>query len=219
MAAAQGCELNSDRTFARRHEEEVELPDPVKVEVMREMEDRRETTETQSERGRKRKRFSASSNLRISGPLWLLPVLAFSFSAQAQDEEPARPRKQDQKKHLPKTLSRKTIRNDSQANLVISRQELLSEPSKEGQLTPCPRVALYFERAKTVGIKVFSVRPESLFSKLGIKSGDVIRRINGEDIDSPDKAFDAWRRLKDASSIQIELSGGGTKKKLNYQIQ
>ena len=75
------------------------------------------------------------------------------------------------------------------------------------------RIVPHFEGGKGAGFKLFSIRPGSIYSKIGITNGDVIQRINGEDIDSPDKAFDAWRRLKDASSIQIELSRGGTKKK------
>jgi general secretion pathway protein C len=113
----------------------------------------------------------------------------------------------------------KNIKKLSESDYVITRQEVQNRLSNLNQLATEARIVPHFEGGKGAGFKLFSIRPGSLYSKIGITNGDVIQRINGEDIDSPDKAFDAWRRLKDASSIQIELSRGGAKKKLNYQIQ
>lgn len=119
----------------------------------------------------------------------------------------------------PTAVDDKNIKKLSDSDYVITRQEVQNRLSNLNQLATEARIVPHFEGGKGAGFKLFSIRPGSLYSKIGITNGDVIQRINGEDIDSPDKAFDAWRRLKDASSIQIELSGGGTKKKLNYQIQ
>jgi uncharacterized 2Fe-2S/4Fe-4S cluster protein (DUF4445 family) len=48
---------------------------------------------------------------------------------------------------------------------------------------------------------------------------DVISRINGLEINSPDKALEMYGRLKDAGSLDIELERRGQPIKKHYAIE
>ena len=67
--------------------------------------------------------------------------------------------------------------------------------------------------------KLFSIVPDSLYSKIGIQNGDVIRRINGYEMNSPDKALEIYQKLRDANRIEIELERRGDTLRKSYSIE
>ena len=66
---------------------------------------------------------------------------------------------------------------------------------------------------------MFAIRPGSLFAKIGLQNGDVIKRINGVEISGPEQAFEAYQQLKDETSIQIDLSRRDENKSFSYEIR
>ena len=80
------------------------------------------------------------------------------------------------------------------------------------------RIVPSFRNGKANGFKLFSIRPGSLYSKIGIQNGDVVQKINGYEINSPDKALEIYSKLKDASSITVDLVRRGRTQTLNYAI-
>ena len=68
------------------------------------------------------------------------------------------------------------------------------------------------------GFKLVGVRPNSLYRALGIRSGDVIKKINGEELDSPSKVLDLYTRLKEESRIVLSISRRGQPQDLSYHI-
>jgi general secretion pathway protein C len=70
-----------------------------------------------------------------------------------------------------------------------------------------------------VGFKLFSIRPDSIYSKIGVQNGDVIRRINGFDLNSPEKALEVYSKMKDASRIEIEIERNGAPIRKSYNVR
>lgn len=94
----------------------------------------------------------------------------------------------------------------------------LTEVAMEGRWMP------YFEGGKIVGFKLAQTARDSAFNKIGLKSGDVIRSVNGLDISSPDKILEAFNKLRDARNISVDIQRGdakgpgGGKVSMNYNI-
>ena len=59
------------------------------------------------------------------------------------------------------------------------------------------RIVPAFQNGRTIGFKVFSIRPESEFARAGLQNGDVITRINGIELSSFDRALEASQRVRD----------------------
>ena len=76
-----------------------------------------------------------------------------------------------------------------------------------------------FENGKSNGFKLVAIRPGSFYSKIGIQNGDVVQRINGHEMNSPDKALEIYSKLKDAQTITVDLNRGGKQTTLSYQIR
>jgi general secretion pathway protein C len=102
---------------------------------------------------------------------------------------------------------------------AIERGEIDKTLSNLNTIAMQARIVPSFKNGESNGFKLFAIRPGSLYSKLGIQNGDIIHKINGYPMNSPDKALEIYQKLKNARSIDIELTRRGKSKKLNYQIQ
>jgi len=69
------------------------------------------------------------------------------------------------------------------------------------------------------GFRLFAIRPGSLYAKLGLQNGDVINKINGYRMTSPEIAREAFQKLKTARSIEVELTRRGRKTTMTYSIE
>jgi len=69
------------------------------------------------------------------------------------------------------------------------------------------------------GFKLIGVRPNSLYRAIGIRSGDVIMQINGEELNSPGKALELFTKLQNSSAITLDIMRRGQKQTLQYKIE
>jgi type II secretory pathway component PulC len=69
------------------------------------------------------------------------------------------------------------------------------------------------------GFKLIGVRPNSLYRAIGIRSGDVIMQINGEELSSPSKALELFTKLQNSNEITLDIMRGGKKQTLQYKIE
>jgi general secretion pathway protein C len=72
---------------------------------------------------------------------------------------------------------------------------------------------------RSAGFRLFSVRPDGPFAKIGLQNGDVISAINGLDMTSPDKALEVYTKLKSASHLSVGLERSGQKITKEYNIR
>jgi len=81
------------------------------------------------------------------------------------------------------------------------------------------RVVPYFESGKSAGFKLYSIKAGSLLSKLGLVNGDVLRKVNGYEISSPEKALEVYGMLKSERNVTLDVSRGGKPQTLQYAIR
>ncbi len=75
------------------------------------------------------------------------------------------------------------------------------------------------ENGKVVGIRLFGVRPETLLGVLGMENGDRLQTINGFDMASPEKALEAYARLRTADHLTVQVNRRGSNMNLDYNIK
>ncbi len=80
------------------------------------------------------------------------------------------------------------------------------------------RLVPSFKNGAANGFKLFSIQPGSLYSAIGIENGDVIQRINGYEINSPDKALEIYQKLRESTHITIEIDRNGQIVRKEYNV-
>lgn len=104
-------------------------------------------------------------------------------------------------------------------NYVIPREEIDKQLSNLNSIATQARIVPSFKNGVANGFKLFSIRPGSIYSKIGIQNGDVIKKINGYEINSPEKALEVYSKLKEASKIEIEFERRGKQLNNSYAIR
>jgi general secretion pathway protein C len=112
-----------------------------------------------------------------------------------------------------------TIRETGPNAYAISRHDVENTLANMGQLFTQARVVPSFVNGASRGFKLFAIRPESFFTRLGLKNGDALQRVNGFTLDSPTAALEAFNQLRGSSRIEIELERDGQPVRKSYTIE
>jgi general secretion pathway protein C len=107
----------------------------------------------------------------------------------------------------------------SETQYTVARAEVDGALSNLSQVATQARIVPSFKDGKPNGFKLFSIKPGSIYSKIGLQNGDVIQKINGYEMNSPDKALEIYQKLKDSTSVSIELQRRGQNMHFSYAIQ
>ena len=89
----------------------------------------------------------------------------------------------------------------------------------QAELMRQARIVPEQENGKVVGIRLFGVKPDSLLGTLGMNNGDRLEKINGFDMTSPEKALEAYARLRTADHLTVSVNRQGQDTNLDYNIQ
>ena len=89
----------------------------------------------------------------------------------------------------------------------------------QADLMRTARVVPHEEGGRVVGVKMYGIRRNSLLGRLGMQNGDVLRTINGFDMTSPDKALEAYARLRESDHLTLSVVRRGQPTNVNFNIQ
>lgn len=81
------------------------------------------------------------------------------------------------------------------------------------------RVVPSMKNGKPDGFKLYAIRPSSAFAKLGLSNGDTLQSINGFELTSADKALEVYTKLREATSLEVEITRRGKPQTLKYSIK
>jgi general secretion pathway protein C len=68
------------------------------------------------------------------------------------------------------------------------------------------------------GFLVKQMQPGSLYEKLGLQPGDVIKTINGQPLNSMEDAIRLYQQMPNVNAVQMEIMRGGKPELLYYQF-
>jgi general secretion pathway protein C len=97
-----------------------------------------------------------------------------------------------------------------------------------GQLTQQMQKPEFLSQALIVpsaggGFLVREIKPGSLYEKLGLKVGDIIRTVNGQSINSIEDVMRIYQQMgggdQSAAQVDIEVSRAGKPQRLQYSLQ
>ncbi|MCY1014291.1 type II secretion system protein GspC [Pyxidicoccus sp. MSG2] len=111
------------------------------------------------------------------------------------------------------------IRAVGEHSYEIPSEELQNALSRLDQLSTQARALPAFENGQSVGFKLAAIRPNSLYSKIGLQNGDVLKRINGLTLDSPERVLEAFTKLREARHIELDIDRGGGPVRKVYDVR
>jgi general secretion pathway protein C len=112
------------------------------------------------------------------------------------------------------------IRKVANNSWVIDRGQVEQSLDNLSQLITEVRVVpnLNAER-QADGFKIFEVKPASIFARLGVRNGDIIKEVNGLQLNGIDQAYQALSAMQNETSVQINLVRRNKPVTLTYEIR
>jgi general secretion pathway protein C len=89
----------------------------------------------------------------------------------------------------------------------------------QAELMRSARIVPEQKDGKVVGIRLFGIRPDTLLGTLGFQNGDRLESINGFNMASPEKALEAYARLRTASNLNVKINRRGQTSSIDYRIK
>ena len=68
------------------------------------------------------------------------------------------------------------------------------------------------------GYRFVNIQPNSIYEKLGFRVGDIIKQVNNEPVNNPQKAIKLYQALQSSNQIQITLERNGSEQDNTYSI-
>lgn len=117
------------------------------------------------------------------------------------------------------TGAESTIRQVSEGQWLLDRRELDDALKNLPQLLTKARVIPSFKDGQPDGFRIFAIAKDSLYAKIGLQNGDILHRINGVDVKSPQNFMKVIEQLKDESRINVDLVRNNQKETFSYEIR
>ena len=105
------------------------------------------------------------------------------------------------------------------SSIQLDREELESQMADLNELMQQVRIRPFMEGRNPAGFLVSNIKPGSLFSKMGLRNGDVIQGVNGATITTPDQAIELYESLMEGGSIDLDIKRGRRTQKLRYAVE
>lgn len=103
--------------------------------------------------------------------------------------------------------------------LILDRREMRAGYDNLASLMTKARVSPHLTKGKPDGFLIQDIVPGSLFERIGLRNNDILRRINGVEVQDPETLFKMLFALKDETSIALDLVRGGRLETYAYEIR
>jgi general secretion pathway protein C len=100
----------------------------------------------------------------------------------------------------------------------VSR-EALEQFTNLGALSSQARVMPYVVQGEPRGFRLTRLQQDSVLQKIGLRNGDVLHKVNGLSLTSPDDALRAYQLLQQEGTVRLEILRGNRPTTLTYEIR
>jgi general secretion pathway protein C len=69
------------------------------------------------------------------------------------------------------------------------------------------------------GLSLSRIKPNSIFRRMGLRNGDVITGVDGNEISTVDDALRLVDNLRSSSTLSVQLKRRGRDKTIEYRIR
>jgi general secretion pathway protein C len=111
------------------------------------------------------------------------------------------------------------VRDDPSREIRLKSDEISAAMGDLHNLARQATIRPNFREGMRDGFLLARVQPRSVFSQIGLKTGDVIKTVNGEELTSVGQALNLYRNLTPGSRVEVLISRQGSDQTLVFAIE
>jgi general secretion pathway protein C len=112
-----------------------------------------------------------------------------------------------------------TIRRTGANGFVVDRREIAGAVDNMSGLLTQLRAVAEVQDGRPAGFRLFQLKDDSLFHRLGLENGDVVQRVNGNPVGDPTALLGFLSRLRTEPRVALDVVRGGTPRTLVYELR
>ena len=126
------------------------------------------------------------------------------------------------RKRIPERAFRTPVPGMSNQKIVVKRTDIdeavenISELMTQAAVSPHPGGGV---SGDPEGLSLSNIKNGSIFTKMGLRNGDVILRVNGKQIRTLDDALALYENLRTSKRVELQVSRRGRTRELQYVIE
>lgn len=104
-------------------------------------------------------------------------------------------------------------------DVAIEKKWLEKQLNNFDSILTLARVEPVLKKGEVAGYQFKNIQPGSPYEKIGFLKGDIIKKVNGDEVKSPNQAIEMYHTLKDASEVTITVERNGREIDFNYTLR
>ena len=106
----------------------------------------------------------------------------------------------------------------STVSISLSRSQVNNALENLTELAGQINIQPYSEDG-TEGLKLSSIKPNSIFRRMGLRNGDVLTAVDGSQLTSVDQAYKLYEDLKSSDTASVDILRNGRERTYQYRIR
>src|SRR5881409_2087341 len=102
---------------------------------------------------------------------------------------------------------------------VVDRREVAGAVDNVSGLMTQLRAVAEVRDGRPAGFRLFQIRDDSLFARLGLRNGDVVERVNGAQVADPGALLGFLQRLRTEPRVALDIVRGDAPRTLVYDLR
>jgi general secretion pathway protein C len=106
------------------------------------------------------------------------------------------------------------------AQRITLRRSLIEDSIRDiTKLMTQVKITPHMEDGVPSGLALSNIQPNSIFRRMGLRNGDVLMGVDGQQIQSVDDALRLYDNLKTADNVMVDLKRRGREKSIEYRVR
>jgi general secretion pathway protein C len=101
----------------------------------------------------------------------------------------------------------------------INRDDLVEQFDNFGQMMKEARLTPHFTGGQPDGFMITNLPGNSFLARMGLRSGDIMKGVNGQKFGSLEEFFQAYQQLQTEPMLQLEVERSNRTETLTYEIR
>lgn len=104
------------------------------------------------------------------------------------------------------------------SKIIVDQREVDDAIQNLDKLYSEVRIVPNIRDGQPAGMKVLAIKPGSMLTKLGVRRGDVLEKVNGQELDIR-RGMELFSQMKDMKNFSLDVSRGGKNQTIEYEIR
>ena len=106
----------------------------------------------------------------------------------------------------------------SERNITIPRKDIEASLKDVNELLTQASIQPHSTDSEQDGLTITGIKAGSIFRKMGLRNGDIIKGVNNDSIKTPEDLINMYNDLKSAPDISLQVTRRGQERTFNYSF-